>query len=74
MLWINLLCIPERLLPEGKNIVYLIDFGLSKKFKDHKGFHIPYKDNKHLTGTARYASINNHLGIGLFDLFLMITL
>lgn len=45
------------------HIVYLIDFGLAKKFRDQKGCHIPYKDNKHLTGTARYASINNHLGI-----------
>ena len=44
--------------------VYLIDFGLSKKFKDAKTHqHIPYKENKNLTGTARYASVNAHLGI-----------
>ena len=48
-----------------KNNVYIIDFGLAKKFKDPKtGLHIPYKDKKNLTGTARYASINTHLGIG----------
>jgi len=44
--------------------VYLIDFGLSKKYRHHKTHqHIPYRDGKSLTGTARYASINNHLGI-----------
>mmetsp|Transcript_36291 Transcript_36291/g.26922 ORF Transcript_36291/g.26922 Transcript_36291/m.26922 type:complete len:128 (+) Transcript_36291:346-729(+) len=43
---------------------YIIDFGLSKKFKDPKtNQHIPYRENKNLTGTARYASTNTHLGI-----------
>lgn len=52
----------------GKNSdrVYLIDYGLSKKYRDPRtGLHMPYKDNKSLTGTARYASINTHLGIGI---------
>lgn len=46
------------------SIVYIIDYGLAKFFKDPKtGEHIKYRDNKHLTGTARYASLNTHLGI-----------
>lgn len=43
--------------------LYLIDFGLAKKFVQKDSSHIPYKDNKNLTGTARYASLNTHLGI-----------
>jgi len=45
-------------------LIYVIDFGLSKSFRDPKtGDHIPYRDGKSLTGTARYASLNTHLGI-----------
>jgi len=42
--------------------VFIIDFGLAKNFKDANGKHIPFKENKGLVGTARYASINAHLG------------
>jgi serine/threonine protein kinase len=45
------------------SVVYLIDYGLSKRFSDPKtGEHIPFKEGKQLTGTARYASVNTHLG------------
>jgi len=46
------------------NQVYIIDYGLAKKYRDlqtHK--HIPYRENKNFTGTARYASVNTHLGV-----------
>ncbi|EGD75323.1 CK1/CK1/CK1-D protein kinase [Salpingoeca rosetta] len=46
------------------NMVYIIDFGLAKRFRDPKTFeHIRMRTDKHLTGTARYASINAHAGI-----------
>jgi len=46
------------------NKVFLIDFGLAKKYRDNRTRqHIMYREDKNLTGTARYASINAHLGI-----------
>ena len=44
---------------ENAQTVYLIDFGLSKKYRSSRTLqHIKYSENKKLTGTARYASIH----------------
>jgi serine/threonine protein kinase len=48
---------------DKKSIVYLIDFGLAKMFKHPTtGVHIRFKQKKSLTGTPRFASIDNHKG------------
>ncbi|CAG2119994.1 unnamed protein product, partial [Medioppia subpectinata] len=44
----------------GANLLHVVDFGLSKEYKDRNGVHIPYKENVGLNGTARYMSINTH--------------
>ena len=47
-----------------RNTLYLVDFGLSKTFRDAKtNKHMCFRDGKALTGTARYASVNAHKGV-----------
>ena len=45
-------------------VIYAIDFGFSKKYRDSKShLHIPYIDGKTFLGSPNYTSVNTHLGI-----------
>ncbi|KAH8249774.1 hypothetical protein KR032_012304, partial [Drosophila birchii] len=51
-------------LGENSTQLYLIDFGLSKRYKDSEThMHIPYRKDRNLTGTVRYASMNAQMGV-----------
>lgn len=46
-----------------RHVVHLIDYGLGKMYRDIKtGEHVEMTTERSLIGTARYASINAHLG------------
>jgi serine/threonine protein kinase len=48
------------------NLVYIIDFGLSKEFRDPNiHMHIPYNKGLGFIGTANFASVNSHIGLEL---------
>ena len=47
----------------GINILYLIDFGLSKYYLNPDKTHMAERKERKLIGTAKYSSLNIHLGI-----------
>lgn len=61
---------PENfLMGTGKlgNLVHIIDFDLVKEYRDPETrVHKPCYDRCTFEGTSLYASINNHLGVGMF--------
>jgi serine/threonine protein kinase len=51
------------LINKTSNKLYIIDFGLAKKYIDNSNIHINMLENRGLVGTANYVSINVHNGI-----------
>ncbi|CAD8167742.1 unnamed protein product [Paramecium pentaurelia] len=59
---------PENVLvgkEEEENLLFIVDFGISKFYKDENDSHISYRENQPFIGTTRYASINAHKGTSL---------
>ena len=51
---------------KDRKLLYLIDFGLAKRYWDTRlNRHEPARNDRDFVGTARYASLNSHLGINL---------
>lgn len=48
---------------DTQNRVYLVDFGLAKKYLCQDGSHIQCAQKHSLTGTARYVTLNVHRGL-----------
>ncbi|ELA46360.1 CK1/CK1 protein kinase [Vavraia culicis subsp. floridensis] len=56
---------PENILigHDNPDELFLIDLGMAKYYMNpNSREHIPFINNKKLTGTARYASLNTHMG------------
>ena len=54
-------CLVGRLSQNSSHVIHIVDFGLAKQYIDPEtGRHINYAENKNLTGTVRYMSVNAH--------------
>ena len=56
---------PHNFLVGAKNegLIYIIDFGLAKKYRSDRGNHVKFTLTKHISGTPRFCSINAMRGV-----------
>jgi casein kinase 1 len=55
---------PANMLQGKKGVsLWLVDFGLAKKYIREDGTHIPYREGKKYIGTPRYMSLHTHNGV-----------
>ena len=56
---------PQNFLIGLKNqgFIYIIDFGLARKYKSDRGNHVKFSISKYITGTIRFCSLNSMRGI-----------
>ena len=56
---------PHNFLVNQKNegLIYIIDFGLAKKYRSDRGNHVKFSITKHIAGTPRFCSINAMRGV-----------
>lgn len=46
------------------HVVYMVDYGLTQRYRDANTLaHIKFREDRPITGTARYLSLNGHYGI-----------
>ena len=48
---------------KDEGLIYIIDFGLSKKYRSDRGNHVKFSISKHITGTPRFCSVNSMRGV-----------
>ena len=49
--------------PKNEGLIYIIDFGLTKKYRSDRGNHVKFSVTKHIVGTPRFCSINAMRGV-----------
>jgi serine/threonine protein kinase len=60
----NILLGSGNLASSRSKLLYLIDFGVSRKYKNPDGSHLPFKVDIPFTGNVIFASVNSFLNYG----------